>query len=59
MRPPAVCAECGGHATGLATIGSDRYCHGDYDTEPTCYMRAQWRLSLGRAYDRGDSPPPL
>lgn len=57
-RITQMCAECGFPATGVATIGNKRYCHGDDDPEPTCYMRAQWRTSLGRAYDRGETPPP-
>ena len=36
------CGFCGQPATGLASIGETRYCHGDDDKEPTCYERAQW-----------------
>lgn len=39
------CARCGEPATGLATIGDRRFCHGDTDTEPTCYEQEQWDLS--------------
>lgn len=39
------CALCKNPATGYATIGDDRYCHGDLDPEPTCYQVAQWRMS--------------
>lgn len=36
------CGLCGNRATGFATIGDTRYCHGDFDPEPTCYEQAQW-----------------
>lgn len=37
------CVVCGKNpAEGWAWIGDDRYCHGDDDREPTCYMRGQW-----------------
>lgn len=54
---PALCAACGLPATGLASIESDgverRYCHGDNDPEPTCYMRQRidpgdWTFQLSR-----------
>lgn len=36
------CGVCGKDpAAGFASIGEMFYCHGDYDPEPTCYMRAQ------------------
>lgn len=36
------CALCGRDpAAGFAMIGDNYYCHGDFDPEPTCYMRAQ------------------
>jgi hypothetical protein len=35
------CRYCGKLATGLAFIGTDRYCHGDEDVPPTCYEKAQ------------------
>lgn len=39
---PGPCALCGRDpAAGLASIGDERYCHGDEDPEPTCYMRSQ------------------
>ena len=38
----AKCGLCGNKATGLASINGQRYCHGDADTEPTCYEKAQW-----------------
>ncbi len=42
----ASCAGCGGEAKGYAKVGDDRYCHGDAnDAYPSCYERAQWRLS--------------
>lgn len=42
------CALCGREpATGFATIGGLRYCHGDFDPAPTCYMRAQHTLLTG------------
>jgi hypothetical protein len=40
----ATCARCGNEAAGYATIGEDRYCHGDNE-QPTCYMRASWERS--------------
>lgn len=37
-----VCGLCGRDpAAGFATINDVRYCHGDDDPEPTCYMRSQ------------------
>lgn len=36
-----ICARCGKPAEGFATIGDDRYCHGD-GPGPTCYMLQQW-----------------
>jgi hypothetical protein len=39
-EPPSEepCARCGREtATGLAFIDNARYCHGDFDIEPTCY----------------------
>ena len=39
-----VCALCGGKATGLATYGGSRFCHGDFDPSPTCYTQAQLLL---------------
>lgn len=39
--PLAICARCGALATGFASIGDKRYCHGDDDPTPTCYMQAQ------------------
>jgi hypothetical protein len=39
IGPNKKCARCGKRATGFATINDDRYCHGDNDPEPTCYMR--------------------
>ena len=40
MTRPPKCALCRKPATGLASINGERYCHGDHDAEPTCYMRA-------------------
>lgn len=34
------CSLCQQPATGLASIGNERYCHEGPD--PTCYMIAQW-----------------
>lgn len=43
---PGPCALCGRNpAVGFASIGDDWYCHGDFDPEPTCYMRAQHALA--------------
>lgn len=39
------CARCGEPAAGFATIGDDRYCHGDNE-QPTCCMRESWTRSL-------------
>lgn len=37
------CGRCGKNpAEGSATINGVPYCHGDYDEEPTCYMRSSW-----------------
>ncbi len=36
------CGLCGKDpAEGFASIDGVRYCHGDCDPEPTCYVRAQ------------------
>ncbi len=40
--PDGFCAGCDRPATGFAFIGDDRYCHGDDDPSPTCYMLASW-----------------
>lgn len=46
------CALCGRDpAAGFATVGNERYCHGDGDLEPTCYMRAQARLAKEECED--------
>lgn len=38
------CGLCGKDpAAGFASIDDVRYCHGDDDPEPTCYMRSQGR----------------
>ena len=38
----AACGLCGRDpAAGFATVNDVRYCHGDDDPEPTCYMRSQ------------------
>ena len=43
----SACALCGRDpAAGLASIGDYRFCHGDADELPTCYMQAQSRSSL-------------
>ncbi len=38
-------------ATGLASIGENRYCHGDEDDEPTCFQRAEWPMRLVLPWD--------
>ena len=44
------CALCGRDpAAGFATIDGERYCHGDDDPDPTCYMRGQWMPSAEAA----------
>lgn len=40
---PDLCGLCKKPATGLASIGDTRYCHGDEDASPTCYEVACWR----------------
>lgn len=41
------CVLCGRDpATGYALIGDARLCHGDFEPDPTCYMRASWRKNL-------------
>ena len=39
--PSATCALCGEPAKGYATVNDVRYCHGDDDPSPTCYMRVR------------------
>lgn len=41
------CGRCGKPATGFATIGDQRFCHGDHDETPTCYERATWAAPHG------------
>jgi hypothetical protein len=42
------CARCGANpAAGYATIGEQRYCHGD-GQQPTCYMRSSWDETMDR-----------
>lgn len=42
MATTEQCGLCGADpAHGYALIGDTRFCHGDDDPEPTCYMRAQ------------------
>lgn len=50
------CARCGKPAQGYATIGDERYCHGDQE-QPTCYMREQWEQ--GRDSLKAMLPPEL
>ena len=38
-----LCGLCKQPATGLASIDTTRYCHGDEDASPTCYEVACWR----------------
>jgi hypothetical protein len=65
QRGPEQCGLCGNDpAAGFATIGDTRYCHGDFDPEPTCYMRASpfyatgmgrtWRLDDGWKFESVD-----
>lgn len=36
------CAYCGKDpAEGFATIDGVRFCHGDWEPDPTCYMQGQ------------------
>ena len=42
IGPEEPCGLCGCRATGLAYLGDVRYCHGDGDGDPTCYMVASW-----------------
>ena len=45
---PTPCAFCHRpQADGYATIGDERYCHGD-DPYPTCYMKASWGMTPKR-----------
>lgn len=48
MTPNSTTEKCGlcgrDPAAGFAMIGDTRFCHGDLDAEPTCYMQSQ---SLG------------
>lgn len=42
------CGLCGKDpASGWAKIGDVRYCHGDFDPDPTCYMASQWYVGDG------------
>lgn len=41
----SICGFCGNEATGFATIGDARFCHGDNDSTPTCYEQMQWKMS--------------
>lgn len=41
-------------AAGFATINDERYCHGDFDPDPTCYMRRQSRLSPTKNANSGE-----
>lgn len=42
LRPPAPeCARCGRVAEGFASIGGERFCHGDAHPRPSCYELAQ------------------
>lgn len=50
------CGLCGRDpAAGWAKIGDVRYCHGDLDTVPTCYMKAQPLLAPWRVEHNQDS----
>ena len=41
------CGLCGADpAIGFAGIDGVRYCHGDFEPDPTCYMQASWLKSL-------------
>lgn len=48
MASKQVCGLCGRDpAAGYAMVDTVRYCHGDFDPDPTCYMKAQSRMGLG------------
>lgn len=32
-------------AEGFAGVDGERFCHGDFDDSPTCYMRAQFVIA--------------
>lgn len=50
------CALCGKDpASGYAGVDGQRYCHGDNDPEPTCYMQAQRQL-VGFTFRIGEPP---
>lgn len=49
------CVLCGRDpAAGFATINGERYCHGDVDPEPTCYMEATYIQAIS-----GGQPSPV
>lgn len=51
------CGLCGkAPAAGLAFVDGIRYCHGDFDPDPTCYMRAQRLDSQASAIPRKGEP---
>jgi hypothetical protein len=42
LHAPGPCALCGTDpAKGFASVNDEWFCHGDFDPDPTCYMRAQ------------------
>lgn len=42
------CGLCGRDpAAGFAVVDGRRYCHGDFDAGPTCYMRASSPAAAG------------
>lgn len=45
IGPKARCGLCGERATGFAEVDGVRYCHGDDEPDPTCYMLASWSKS--------------
>lgn len=53
IGPAEKCARCGKRATGWAKIGADRFCHGDGEPDPTCYMLAQRSEFFESPYEDG------
>jgi hypothetical protein len=42
LTAPGPCAACGKNpAVGFASINGEWYCHGDWEPDPTCYMRGK------------------
>lgn len=51
MAEPERCAACGQVAGGWAFINGKRYCHGDDDPTPTCYMKGSAEEAHGAIRD--------